>query len=139
MKNESELLSLALDAAHRAYSPYSRFCVGAALVTKEGSIYTGCNIENASYPVTICAERVAFSAAVAAGERGFTAIAIFGGRQEDVAAGNVNGECPPCGLCRQFMAEFCGPDFKVILGAPEEYSVYTLSELLPHSFGKGSM
>ena len=139
MKNERELLASALDAARSAYSPYSHFCVGAALITSKGGLYTGCNIENASYPATICAERVAFSTAVAAGERDFFAIAIVGGREEDVASGKLGGECPPCGICRQFMAEFCGPDFKVILGTQEEYTVYKLSELLPHGFGKESM
>ncbi len=137
--NESELLRRALDAAKRAYSPYSHFCVGAALETREGAVYTGCNIENASYPATICAERTAFSAAVAAGAREFEAIAIVGGREEDILSGAVSGECPPCGICRQVMAEFCDENFRVILGSPDDFSVYTLGQLLPHGFSKNSM
>ncbi len=137
--NEKELLTAALGAAKRAYAPYSHFCVGAALLTKSGAVYTGCNIENASYPATLCAERTAMSAAVAAGERDFEAIAIVGGREEDIAEGRANEECPPCGICRQFMAEFCGPGFKIIIGTPTRFSVKTLSELLPHSFGRDSM
>ena len=137
--NEKELLEKALAAAKRAYSPYSNFCVGAALLTVGGEIYTGCNIENASYPATICAERCAISTAVAVGEREFRAIAIVGGAADDIAAGNVRGECPPCGICRQVMAEFCSPDFKIILGAPDKYNVYTLGELLPHGFGKDDL
>lgn len=136
---ETELLDRALDAARRAYSPYSHFCVGAALLTRGGAVYIGCNIENASYPATICAERVAFSAAVAAGERDFDAIAIVGGREDIIAAGEPLGECPPCGICRQFMAEFCRPDFRVILGSPKKFSTYTLGELLPQSFSAESM
>ena len=136
---ERELLSTALDAAKRAYAPYSHFCVGAALLTADGKIYTGCNIENASYPATICAERVAISAAVSGGEREFEAIAIVGGREQDIAEGILRGECPPCGVCRQVMAEFCRKDFKIILGTADKYSVYTLSEMLPHGFDAGSM
>ncbi len=135
MTDERGLILAAIEAARKAYSPYSRFCVGAALLTKGGRVYTGCNIENASYPATICAERVAISSAVAEGEREFEAIAIVGGGREDINAGSVKGECPPCGICRQVIAEFCGQDFKVILGTLEKYKVYMLSELLPHGFG----
>ena len=137
--SERELLYAALDAAKLAYSPYSNFCVGAALLTATGEVYTGCNIENASYPATICAERTAFSKAVSEGECEFDAIAIVGGRAEDISSEILRGECPPCGVCRQVMAEFCRPDFKIILGSPDRYSVYTLEEMLPHSFGKGDM
>lgn len=139
MTDERGLILAAIEAARKAYSPYSRFCVGAALLTKDGKIYTGCNIENASYPATICAERVAISTAVAAGEREFEAIAVVGGKREDIDSGRVNSECPPCGVCRQVMAEFCGQDFKVVLGTLEKYKVYTLSELLPHGFDSDSM
>lgn len=130
---------MALDAARRAYSPYSHFCVGAALLTAGGKVYTGCNIENASYPATVCAERVAIHTAVADGEDDFVSIAIVGGRAEDIASEIIQGECPPCGVCRQVMAEFCRPDFRIILGSPNEYNVYTLAEMLPHSFGRGDM
>ena len=137
--NGVELLRSALESAKKAYSPYSDFCVGAALLTADGKVYTGCNIENASFPATVCAERVAIFKAVSDGEREFSAIAVVGGRAEDVKNGIVHGECPPCGVCRQVMAEFCRRDFKIILGTPEEYGVYTLAELLPHSFGRGDM
>ncbi len=136
---ERELLALALEAARRAYSPYSRFCVGAALLTSAGKVYTGCNIENASYPATICAERTAMSAAVAAGEREFEAIAIVGGNADDIAAGRCLDACMPCGICRQFMAEFCRPGFKVITGAPEKLSIRTLGELLPNAFSEDDL
>lgn len=136
---ESELLRCALGASKRAYSPYSHFCVGAALLTRGGVVYTGCNIENASYPATVCAERVAISAAVAAGEREFEAIAIVGGREDDILSGVVSGECPPCGICRQVMAEFCDENFRVILGSPDDFSVYTLGQLLPYGFCKELM
>ena len=136
---ERELLEYALDAARRAYAPYSHFHVGAALLTADGKVYTGCNIENASYPATVCAERVAIFDAVREGERSFSAIAIVGGRADEVAKSELHGECPPCGVCRQVMAEFCRPDFKIILGTPDAYSVYTLGELLPQGFGAANM
>lgn len=139
MIGETELLALALDAAKRAYAPYSRFYVGAALKTRGGKVYVGCNIENASYPAGICAERSAFAAAVSAGEREFDAIAVVGGKADDISAGILLGECPPCGICRQVMAEFCGDGFRIILGTPEKHRVYSLAELLPLSFGPGSM
>ena len=88
----------------------------------------------------MCAERVAIFDAVKDGERSFSAIAIVGGRaDDDVAKGELSGECPPCGVCRQVMAEFCRPDFKIILGTPDKFSVYTLGELLPHGFGAANM
>ena len=136
---ERELLEYALDAARCAYAPYSHFHVGAALLTADGKVYTGCNIENASYPATVCAERVAIFDAVREGERSFSAIAIVGGRANEVAKGELHGECPPCGVCRQVMAEFCRPDFKIILGTPDKFGVYTLGELLPHGFGAANM
>ncbi|MBQ6830330.1 MAG: cytidine deaminase [Clostridia bacterium] len=119
------LLALAKEALKNAYAPYSRFTVGAALLCTDGTVYTGCNIENAAFSPTVCAERVAFFKAVSDGKRDFTAIAIVNG----------NGTpCSPCGVCRQVMAEFCAPDFTVVLennGAP---AAYPLAELLPHSF-----
>jgi len=125
-----ELLSVAASAADAAYAPYSGFSVGAALLCDDGTVFTGCNIENASYSVTVCAERVALFSAVAAGYRDFSAIAVAGGRDGDYSL-----PCPPCGICRQALAEFCGSDMKVILsdgrGGIREY---TLGELLPESF-----
>lgn len=128
----SRLVELALQAREQAYTPYSGFQVGAALLTKQGEIYTGCNIENAAYSPTNCAERTAFFKAVSEGEREFEAIAIVGG---DKAAVELEF-CPPCGVCRQVMMEFCNPsEFKIILGkSKEEYQIYTLQELLPMGF-----
>lgn len=121
----------AIDAMKRSYSPYSGFTVGAALLTKEGKLYTGANIENSSYTPTVCAERNAFFTAVHNGEREFSAIAIVGGN-----AGNITGVTAPCGVCRQVMSEFCSPDFKVILVTSHEgdYIEETLGSLLPYSF-----
>lgn len=116
-------------AREKSYSPYSHFCVGAALLCKNGKVYLGCNIENASYTPTICAERTAIFKAVSEGERDFEAIAIVGGEK-----GKKTQFCPPCGVCRQVMAEFCDKDFKIILGNTENYQIFTLDELLPLSF-----
>lgn len=125
----SKLIKKAEEARNNAYAPYSKFAVGAALLTKNGKIYTGCNIENAAYSPTNCAERTAFFKAISDGERNFQAIAIVGGKekQEDVF-------CPPCGVCRQVMLEFCDADFKVILKENNQQKVYSLSELIPVSF-----
>lgn len=116
-------------ARERSYSPYSRFRVGAALLTKSGKVYTGCNIENAAYTPTNCAERTAVFKAVSEGEREFQAIAVVGGREEEAA-----GFCAPCGVCRQVLAEFCDDDFEIVLGNAEKYEVYTLGALLPFAF-----
>lgn len=125
-----QLISEAINSMKYAYTPYSNFKVGAALLTKSKKIYTGCNIENASYTPTICAERTAFSKAVSEGERDFTAIAIVGGKN-----GVITDYCPPCGVCRQVMVEFCDPKFVVILAKSEEdYWVYPLMDLLPMGF-----
>ena len=124
------LLELAMDARERAYAPYSQYKVGAALLTEKGKIYTGCNIENASYPATVCAERSAFAAAISAGERTFKAIAIVGGKGT-----RPDPLVPPCGICRQVMAEFCAPEFEIILGDGVQVKIFTLKELLPLSFG----
>ena len=130
---ESELIALALQAREKAYTPYSHFKVGAALLTKSGNVYTGCNIENAAYTPSNCAERTAFFKAVSEGEREFAAIAIVGGAENATEL----DYCAPCGVCRQVMMEFCDYDnFQVILAANEdEYRVYTLREILPVGFG----
>lgn len=131
--DDKELLKKAAEARELAYAPYSHFAVGAALLTEEGKVYKGCNIESASYSPSNCAERTAFFKAVSEGERRFKAIAIVGGRK-----GSPAGElCPPCGVCRQVMMEFCSPDsFRIILadgtGCPQGF---LLKELLPLGFG----
>ena len=129
-----ELCRLAIEARKSSYSPYSGFKVGAALLSATGKIYTGCNIENAAYSPTVCAERVAFFKAVSEGETKFEAIAIAGGAND-----LPDGECPPCGVCRQVMAEFCDPDsFRIYLVKNEnEHISLTLREILPYGFGKG--
>ncbi len=129
-----ELIALAAEARKMAYAPYSGFRVGAALLGKSGKVYTGCNVENAAYTPTNCAERTAVFKAVSEGEREFSAIAIVGGKGDEVA-----DFCAPCGVCRQVLAEFCGKDFPIVLGAPENYRVYTFEELLPFSFGKADL
>ncbi len=126
---KEELIGNAMAAMKNSYSPYSGFCVGAALLTKKGKVYTGCNIENSSYSVTNCAERTAIHTAICKGEREFAAIAIVGGKN-----GRVENYCPPCGVCRQVLAEFCRKDFKIYLYNGVEIKVYTLDELLPESF-----
>ena len=127
-----ELIKLALEAREYAYAPYSNFCVGAALLTREGKVYQGCNIENASYTPTNCAERTAFFKAISEGVRGFDAIAIVGSIK-----GPVTSYAAPCGVCRQVMMEFCDPKtFKVIVAiSEEEYIEHTLEEMLPMGFG----
>lgn len=129
-----ELMLLAVEARKNAYAPYSGFRVGAALLCKNGKVYTGCNIENASYTPTNCAERTALFKAVSEGEREFSAIAIVGGRYEDIA-----DFCAPCGVCRQTLAEFCDGDFRVILGTPEKIQEFSFGEILPYSFGKSDL
>ena len=136
MTNE-ELILEAKKAREHAYVPYSHFQVGAALVTKSGKIYHGCNIENAAYAPTNCAERTAFFRAVYEGEREFAKIAIVGG-PEGIEADEM---CAPCGVCRQVMMEFCDPEtFQIILATSvEQYEVFTLRELLPLGFGPGNL
>ena len=128
-----DMCNLAIKARDNSYSPYSGVRVGAALLAGSGKIYTGCNIENAAFSPTVCAERVAFFKAISEGEKEFTAIAIAGGADEI-----PDREFPPCGVCRQVMSEFCNADtFKVYLVKNEnEYKTLTLSELLPYGFGK---
>lgn len=123
------LVEKAKEAMLAAYAPYSGFQVGAALLCADGSVYTGCNIENAAYSPTLCAERTAFAKAISEGKRAFTAMAVCGGKN-----GVIAGICTPCGVCRQVMAEFCKEDFQVILVKPEGYETRTLSQLLPDGF-----
>ena len=126
-----QLLDEAIEAQKSAYVPYSNFYVGAALLTKDGKIYRGCNIENAAYGPTNCAERTAFFKAVSEGDKKFDAIAIVGG--SNLAHDET---CPPCGVCRQVMAEFCSKDFEIILTDKDGSIIrYTLEEILPLSFG----
>ena len=121
-----ELVNKAKEAAEHSYSPYSGFTVGAALLTKNGKVYLGCNIESASYSPTNCAERTAFFKAVSEGEREFSKIAVVGGKGLDFA-----DYCPPCGVCRQVMREFCDDDFVIITGTGEETMRYmTMTEIL---------
>ena len=129
--NEREtLVKAAIKAREMSYSPYSNFAVGAALLTESGDIYTGANIESASYTPTVCAERVAFFSAVHKGEKSFRAIAIVGAKSDR----EIDSLCAPCGVCRQVMAEFCDPDFRILLGNSDGIHTCTLVELLPLSF-----
>ena len=138
-KISESLIREALAARKMAYTPYSHFQVGAALLCPDGSIYRGCNVENAAYTPTNCAERTAFFKAVSEGQRNFTAIAIVGGPEGSSLTGR--GYCAPCGVCRQVMMEFCSPaQFVVILArSPEDYREYLLEELLPMGFGPGDL
>lgn len=131
---DRELLQCAVEAREMAYAPYSGFRVGAALLGKSGKVYKGCNVENAAYTPTNCAERTALFKAVSEGEREFVSIAIVGGRYETIA-----DFCAPCGVCRQALAEFCEPDFRVILGTPDNPQVFPFKELLPYGFGKSDL
>ena len=130
-----ELASLAISAREKSYCPYSRFAVGAALLTDSGKIYTGANIENSSYTPTVCAERVAVFTAVHAGERSFKAIAIAGGPLGEDPVNPI----PPCGVCRQVLTEFAGGDLKIILAVKDGYEEYTLDSLMPLSFDRSSL
>lgn len=133
--NKQQLVELALQAREKSYAPYSGFSVGAALLTAEGQVYTGANIESASYTPTICAERVATFTAVHAGERQFAAMAIVGGK----AGEPVSAYCPPCGVCRQVLAEFCDSTFPILLYDGETIKEYTLEQLLPAVFDKTNL
>lgn len=122
-----ELMDKAIEASKYSYSPYSKFAVGACLETEDGSIYTGCNFENSSYGLSICAERNAIGSAIAEGKRKIKAIAIYSPNQDN---------CAPCGACRQVLHEFCEEDSEldVILKNKDELKIYTLEQLLPESF-----
>lgn len=132
-----ELINIALEARKMAYTPYSHHKVGAALLTKDGKVYRGCNIESASYTPSNCAERTAFFKAVSEGERDFEAIAVVGGFEDSP----VLSLCAPCGVCRQVMMEFCDPEtFEIILcDEKDELHTYKLKELLPLGFGPVNM
>ena len=124
-----DLIDRAISAMASAYAPYSGFTVGAALLTADGQVYTGCNIENAAYTPTVCAERVAFFSAIRDGKRDFTKIAVVGGKN-----GNISSFTYPCGVCRQVMREFCDDDFIILTYNGEEIRETTLAALLPDSF-----
>lgn len=125
-----QLIETAVKAREMAYAPYSHYKVGAALLAKSGKIYTGCNVENASFTPTNCAERTAFFKAISEGDREFEMIAIVAGKDGEELSKN----CTPCGVCRQVMTEFCDKDFKIILGTPDDFKVLTLEEIMPYSF-----
>lgn len=123
---EKDLILVAQKGRENAVAPYSGFSVGAALLSKSGNVYPGCNIENGAYAPSVCAERTAFGNAVVAGEREFAAIAVIG---------NGDDYCYPCGVCRQVMAEFCADDFRIIAAKNEnDFEITTLGELLPRAF-----
>ena len=124
-----KLVQLAKEAMMKAYAPYSGYYVGAALLCADGTVYQGCNIENASFGPTNCAERTAFFKAIYDGQREFKAIAVCGGKQ-----GEITGAFPPCGVCRQVMREFCGDDFLIHMVGADSTETVTLAELLPYSF-----
>ena len=131
MMTREALCAAAIEVMGKAYAPYSGYKVGAALLTTDGKVYTGCNIENASYTPTVCAERTAIFKAVSEGDRDFAMIAICGGKD-----GKITGAFPPCGVCRQVMAEFCAKDMPVLMVSGEAaYNECTLGELLPYAFG----
>ena len=134
--NPIQLIEISIEQLKYSYTPYSGFKVGAALLAKNGSVYTGCNIENAAYTPTNCAERTAFFKAVSEGVKEFDAICIVGGKD-----GVLTEYAPPCGVCRQVMMEFCDSEtFQIILATDlEHYDIYTLKELLPLGFGPGNL
>ena len=136
MISNEKLVELALEARNRSYAPYSHFMVGAALLTNDGKVYQGCNIENASFSPTVCAERTAFFKAISEGDREFVKIAVVGSPE-----GEVDRYAAPCGVCRQVMTEFCDPEtFEIIFGiSPEKYEVHLLKEILPYGFGMGHL
>ena len=129
-----KLCELAKEAMQHAYAPYSGYKVGAALLCKDGTVYQGCNIENAAYGPTNCGERTAFFKAIYDGQREFEAIAVCGGKD-----GVITGSFPPCGVCRQVMREFCKDDFIIYMMNPDGYEAVTLTQLLPYSFSKADM
>ncbi len=133
--NYEELIKTATEMTKRSYVPYSHFHVGAALLDSNGKVWTGCNIENAAYGPSNCAERTAVFKAVSEGARSFEAIAIVGGPEDENGKVQIQDFCPPCGVCRQVLSEFCDREFKIILAKGNgEQKVFTLAELLPESF-----
>ena len=136
-KTTRALIAAAIEARKKSYSPYSHYQVGAALLAKNGQVVTGCNIENAAYTPTNCAERTAFFKAVSDGVRDFRAIAIVGSPEGDELTQYAN----PCGVCRQVMMEFCNPsDFQIIVAkSQDDYRVMTLQEFLPEGFGPNNL
>lgn len=133
--NTRALLAMANEARAMSYSPYSGITVGAALLTADGKVYRGANIENASFTPTVCAERVAFFKALTEGENEFVAIAIAGGEKDQPP----KADFPPCGVCLQVMSEFCRKDFYVIWGNGEKITKKTLGEILPDGFDKNNL
>ncbi len=133
--NYEELIKTATEMTKRSYVPYSHFHVGAALLDSNGKVWTGCNIENAAFGPSNCAERTAVFKAVSEGARSFEAIAIVGGPEDENGKVQIQDFCPPCGVCRQVLSEFCDREFKIILANGNgEQKVFTLAELLPESF-----
>ena len=133
--NYDELITTAIKMTEKSYAPYSHFHVGAALLDKNGKIWTGCNVENAAYGPSNCAERTAVFKAVSEGVKEFQAIAIAGGAENSDGKVVIQDFCPPGGVCRQVLSEFCSKDFKIILvNGKSETKEFTLGELLPESF-----
>lgn len=132
------LIETAAAQRARSYAPYSHYRVGAALLAGDGTVFTGCNIENAAYAPSLCAERTAFAKAVSEGIRDFDAICIVGGKEEEAVP---SGYAVPCGVCRQVMMEFCDPEtFRIIVAAdPEHYEIFLLKDLIPRGFGPGNL
>ena len=131
---DNELALNAVEVMNNAYAPYSDFKVGAALLTNDGRVFSGCNIENAAYPAGICAERTAIGNAISAGAREFVKIAIVGGKN-----GEIKDFCSPCGICRQVLSEFCGENFEILLYDGKTVKSCRLKELLPHNFGSDDL
>ena len=127
---KQELCTLAIKSMNNAYSPYSGYNIGAALLCDNGKVFTGCNVENSSYGATVCAERTAIFKAVIDGERDFSMLAVAGGKENE-----LSDKFLPCGICRQVMAEFCGPEFPVVMmGCDGSQRTASLGELLPYAF-----
>ena len=136
--SNEQLIENAIEARKMAYTPYSNYKVGAALLSSDGKIIKGCNIENAAYGPTNCAERTAFFKAVSEGVKEFSAIAIVGGLENETDL--FSGYAFPCGVCRQVMREFCDSEFEIVVArSTDDYKVYTLGELLPESFGPDNL
>ena len=130
LSKKKQLVDMALEARENAYSPYSDFCVGAALLCSDGEIFVGANVENGSYGATICAERSAFCSAISVGKRDFCAVAIVGAKRGE----EISDFCPPCGICRQFMSELCSAELPVLLYDGQAVKETTLGALLPEAF-----